>query len=57
MFNKPQGARILKFTPEVQEQAIELRKEGLSYKGIGDVLGLATMTIYRGLTGETKNVK
>lgn len=56
-FNKPMGLHCLKFTPELQEAARDLRVQGLSYAKIADELGLSTMTIYRGLTGGTHNVK
>jgi DNA-directed RNA polymerase specialized sigma24 family protein len=56
-FNKCLGVALLKFTPDLYQEATELREEGLSYKSIGDILGLSTMTVHRGLNGKIKNME
>lgn len=48
-FNKPMGEKLLKFTPDVYDAASLLRTQGLSYKSIGESLGISTMVVHRGL--------
>ena len=55
-YNKRQGVKNLKMTPDKVEAARKLRGEGLSYDKIGSAIGLSAMTAYRGLNGVTKNV-
>ncbi len=55
-FNKPQGLSLLKVDDEMLCQARMLRAEGLSYKDIAELLGVSTMTIYRAINGQTKNL-
>lgn len=57
IFNKPMGLNSLRFTEGKQKKAMTLRKQGLSYKDIGQKIGLSTMTVYRGLNNQTKNVE
>ena len=52
-FNKVQGAALLKVTPELLEQAFELREKGLSYSKIAEELALGTMTIHRAMAGKS----
>lgn len=52
-FNKIQGASLLKVTPELLEEAFQLREKGLSYSAIAEELALATMTIHRAMNGKS----
>lgn len=52
-FNKSIRYAGLKFTLELYDEAVRLRSEGLSYKKIGEALGLSTMVIHRGLSGKS----
>lgn len=53
VFNKVQGAALLKVTPELLEQAFELREKGLSYSAIAEELAVSTMTIHRAMSGKS----
>lgn len=55
-FNKPQGRSLLKLNEEALHQARALRTEGMFYKDIAEILNVSTMTIYRALNGQTKNL-
>ena len=55
-YNKPQGLKLLKMVDEKIQKARDLRYEGMSYKSVGEALGVSTMTIHRALNGGTKNV-
>jgi len=55
-YNKPQGKHLLKITPETYELCSLLRQEGLYYNQIADEVGVSTMTVYRALNGQTKNI-
>ena len=52
-YNKIQGAALLKVTPEILQEAFELREQGWSYKKIADSFDLATMTIHRAMNGKS----
>ena len=56
-FNKPQGLQNLKMSDELRGTAQHLRAEGLFYREIAARLNLSTMTIYRALNGQTKNLR
>lgn len=55
-FNKPQGISLLKMAPDDLITARALRQDGLSYSDIAKELNVSTMTVYRALTGRTKNI-
>lgn len=52
-FNKIQGAKLLKVTPEILKEAFDLREQGWSYQRIADNFDLATMTIHRAMSGKS----
>ncbi len=52
-YNKIQGAALLKVTPEILEEAFNLREEGWSYKKIAENFDVATMTIHRAMNGKS----
>ena len=56
-FNKPQGLQNLKVTDEILTYALGQRKLSVSYKIIGENVGLSTMTIYRAVNQQTKNLQ
>lgn len=49
IYNKIQGAKLLKVTPEIIEKACLLRELGLSYSDIAKEVNLSTMTIHRAM--------
>lgn len=51
-YNKIQGSKLLKFTPDLYQTAVVMRAEGASYATIAKELGLSTMVIHRGLNGK-----
>ena len=53
IYNKSIRYKGLKFLPELYDEAIKLREEGLSYEAIGRKLKLSTMTVHRGLSGKS----
>ena len=55
-YNKPQGIQHLKVTPDILQECLELHKNGMSYSNIADKVDLSTMTIYRALNNQTKNL-
>jgi predicted DNA-binding protein (UPF0251 family) len=55
-YNLPQGKQLLKLTPEQFELCKVMREEGLFYHDIAKEVGVSTMTIYRALNGQTKNI-
>lgn len=55
-YNKPQGKHLLKLTPEQFMLCQEMRNDGMFYHDIADEIGVSTMTIYRALNGQTKNI-
>jgi len=55
-YNMPQGKHLLKLTPEQFDLCKALRKEGLFYHSIAKEVGVSTMTVYRALNGQTKNI-
>lgn len=55
-FNTQMGLKILKVSEEVFSSISTLRDDGMSYKDIGECVGLSTMTVYRALNNKTKNV-
>ncbi len=55
-FNLPQGKHLLKINPETLKICRILRNEGLFYNQIADEVGVSTMTVYRALNGQTKNI-
>jgi len=56
LFNKPAGKKIMKWDDEMLKRAVELRQSQESYSNIADKLGLSTMTVYRALNNQTKNI-
>jgi hypothetical protein len=52
-FNKSIRYPGLKFTAELYDIAVALRKGGCSYKTIADEIGLSVMVVHRGLTGKS----
>jgi len=55
-YNKPQGISALKITPEQYQLAQELREYGKYYHEIAYEIGVSTMTVYRALNNQTKNI-
>jgi DNA invertase Pin-like site-specific DNA recombinase len=55
-YNKPQGKSALKITPEQYQLAQEMREDGKFYHEIADEIGVSTMTVYRALNNQTKNI-
>ena len=55
-YNKPQGKSALKITPEQYQLAQEMREGGKYYHEIADEIGVSTMTVYRALNNQTKNI-
>lgn len=56
LYNKPAGRHLLKMTPEQFVECKVLRDQGLFYHHIAQEVGLSTMTVYRALNGQTKNL-
>lgn len=56
LYNKPQGKKALKLTPEQYTLCLQMRQDGLFYYQIADEMGVSTMTIYRALNNQTKNI-
>jgi len=56
LYNKPQGKSALKITPEQYQLAQEMREDGKFYHQIADEIGVSTMTVYRALNNQTKNI-
>lgn len=56
-YNKPQGLHLLKLSSEDLELCRELRSQGLFYNQIASEVGVSTMTVYRALNGQTKNIQ
>lgn len=52
-FNKIQGEKTLKVTPESLKQAFLLRKGGKSFSEIASELNVSTMTIHRAMSGKS----
>jgi len=55
-YNKPQGKHLLKLTPEQFALCQEMREDGMFYHAIAEEIGVSTMTVYRALNGQTKNI-
>jgi predicted DNA-binding protein (UPF0251 family) len=55
-YNMPQGKHLLKLTPEQFDVCRVMREEGLFYHDIAKEVGVSTMTVYRALNGQTKNI-
>jgi len=55
-YNKPQGKHLLKLSPEQYGVCQRLREEGFFYHQIADEVGVSTMTVYRALNNQTKNI-
>ena len=55
-YNKPQGKQNLKLTPEQYNLCSEMRDDGMFYHQIANEIGVSTMTVYRALNGQTKNI-
>lgn len=55
-YNVPQGKQSLKLTPEQFSLCKVMREEGLFYHKIAEEVGVSTMTVYRALNGQTKNI-
>lgn len=53
IFNKIQGASLLKVTPKILQEAFELREKGWSFSKIAENFDLATMTIHRAMNGKS----
>ena len=56
-YNKPQGKHLLKLSKDQLDLCKELREQGLFYHQIAEEVGVSTMTVYRALNGQTKNIK
>ena len=56
LFNKPQGLQNMKVTKDSLEVMKGLRDEGFYYREIAEQLNLSTMTVYRALNNQTKNL-
>jgi len=56
LYNKPQGKKVLKLTPEQYSLCLQMRQDGLFYHQIADEMNVSPMTIYRALNGQTKNI-
>jgi hypothetical protein len=52
-FNKIQGEKLLKVTPELLIEAQELREQGWTYLDIANKFNLAAMTIHRAIKGKS----
>lgn len=55
-YNKPQGKKALKLTPEQYLFCLQMRQDGLFYHQIAVEVGVSPMTVYRALNGQTKNI-
>ena len=55
-FNKPQGLQNMKVTKDSFEVMKGLREEGFYYREIAETLGVSTMTVYRAINNQTKNL-
>ena len=55
-YNKPQGLHNLKAVPELVKGFRGLRESGLSYQKVAEATGVSSMTVYRAINGQTKNV-
>lgn len=49
---KPEARKWLPVTDEEVEQMVELRRKGLSYQKVADILGRAKLTVYYHLHGD-----
>lgn len=56
LYNKPQGKHLLKVTPELYKQCVDMRNQGMFYSQISDAVGVSPMTVYRALNNQTKNI-
>jgi len=56
-FNKLQGEKLLKFTPEMLIAATELRNQGMSYQKIADTLEVSVMVAHRAMNGQNKTLE
>lgn len=56
-YNKPQGLHLIKLDADALELCKSLRKEGKYYHEIAAEVGVSTMTVYRALNNQTKNLK
>jgi len=56
LYNKPQGKKALKLTPEQYTLCLQMRQDGMFYHKIADETGVSTMTVYRALNNQTKNI-
>jgi hypothetical protein len=52
LYNKVQGEKLLRVTPEILEDAFSLREQGWSFKKIAENFDLSTMTIHRAMAGK-----
>lgn len=55
-YNKQMGLSTLKVTEAMFSTMVELREDGMSYKEIGEIIGVSIMTAYRALNNKTKNI-
>jgi len=55
-YNKPQGKHLLKLTPEQFSLCLEMREDGMPYHLIAEEVGVSTMTVYRAINKQTKNI-
>lgn len=55
-FNCTKGHGLLRLSSELLDRSKLLRLEGKTYKEIAEEVGLSTMTVFRGLNGQTKNI-
>lgn len=52
-FNKIQGEKLLKVTPDLLKQAFSLRTKGYSYSKIANALNLGVMTVHSSMNGKS----
>jgi hypothetical protein len=57
LYNLPQGKSLLKLDGNKLKTCRSLKDTGLSYLEIGLIVGVSTMTVYRALNGQTKNLQ
>lgn len=55
-YNKPQGLHLIKLDKESLSLCKVLRERGMYYHDIAKEVGVSTMTVYRALNGQTKNI-
>ena len=56
-YNRPLGKKIIKMDDKMVSRSLELRRGGKSYSKIATEVGVSTMTGFRALNGQTKNIE